>query len=45
VALALVEDGAARHGESLLFEHLGETRRGTLAPTCALDPGGDRLHA
>ena len=45
VALALIEDGRERLGESLEFEHLGRRLRGTLVAPCFLDPDGARLHA
>lgn len=44
IALALIEDGAARHGETLEFEHLGARSRGCLVPPCFHDPHGERLH-
>jgi sarcosine oxidase subunit alpha len=43
VALALIENGASRHGETLEFEHLGKLSRGTLVAPCFLDPAGERL--
>jgi sarcosine oxidase subunit alpha len=43
VALALIENGASRHGEILEFEHLGKLSRGTLVAPCFLDPAGERL--
>ncbi|MGB3830680.1 MAG: glycine cleavage T C-terminal barrel domain-containing protein, partial [Mesorhizobium sp.] len=45
VALALIERGAARHGETIELQHLGMLRRATIAPPCAFDPAGDRLNA
>ena len=44
VALALIDGGARRLGETLEFENFGRTLRGTLVPACALDPTGERLH-
>lgn len=44
VALAMIEDGASRHGESLEFEHFGTLHRGTLVAPCFYDPSGARLH-
>ncbi|MBB6410324.1 sarcosine oxidase subunit alpha family protein [Mesorhizobium sangaii] len=45
VALGLIERGAARHGETIDIQHLGKIRTATIAPPCAFDPAGDRLHA
>ncbi|KQU87468.1 (2Fe-2S)-binding protein [Mesorhizobium sp. Root102] len=45
VALGLIERGAARHGETIEIQHLGKIRTATIAPPCAFDPAGDRLHA
>ena len=45
VALALIERGAARHGETIELQHLGMLRRAPIAPPCAFDPAGDRLNA
>jgi len=45
IALALIEDGAARHGETLEFEHLGARSAGRLVPPCLHDPRGERLNA
>lgn len=44
VALAMIEDGASRHGEALEFEHFGALHHGTLVAPCFYDPGGARLH-
>ena len=44
VALAMVEGGQARMGEALDAFHLGRTRRVRIAPACAFDPSGERLH-
>jgi sarcosine oxidase subunit alpha len=44
IALGLIENGLSRLGESMDFEHLGETFRGTLAKSCFYDPEGARLH-
>jgi sarcosine oxidase subunit alpha len=43
VALAMIEDGASRHGETLEFEHFGALHRGTLVAPCFYDPKGARL--
>jgi sarcosine oxidase subunit alpha len=45
VALALIERGGARHGESIEIQHLGKVRTATIAAPCAFDPAGERLHA
>ncbi len=45
VALALVENGAARMGDTVSIWHLGETRRATICAPCVFDPEGERLHA
>jgi sarcosine oxidase subunit alpha len=44
VALALIERGLSRMGETLEFVHLGATRRATIAPVCAFDPEGARIN-
>ena len=44
VALAMIEDGASRHGETLEFEHFGTVHRGTLVAPCFYDPSGARLN-
>jgi sarcosine oxidase subunit alpha len=43
VALAMIEDGAKRHGEIMEFEHFGSSFRGKLVPPCHFDPAGERL--
>lgn len=45
IALALIERGAARHGEVIDIQHLGSIHRATIAGPCAFDPEGERLHA
>lgn len=45
IALALIEAGASRHGETVDMLHLGMVRRATIAVPCAFDPSGDRLNA
>ncbi|CDX32467.1 Sarcosine oxidase, alpha subunit family [Mesorhizobium sp. ORS 3359] len=45
VALALIERGAARHGETIDVQHLGVVRQATMVAPCAFDPEGRRLHA
>ena len=45
IALALIERGAQRHGETVELYHLGVLRQAILVPPCAFDPEGERLHA
>ncbi|TDK50561.1 FAD-dependent oxidoreductase [Antarcticimicrobium luteum] len=45
IALALLERGAARQGETVTVWHMGQVRTATVAPPCALDPEGGRLDA
>lgn len=45
IALALVADGAARHGETVTVWHLGKTREARICDACVFDPKGERLHA
>ncbi|MDG4874057.1 sarcosine oxidase subunit alpha family protein [Mesorhizobium sp. WSM4935] len=45
VALALIERGAARHGETIDVQHLGVVRQAKIVAPCAFDPEGRRLHA
>ena len=45
VALALIERGASRHGETIDIQHLGVVRRATITAPCAFDPSGERLNA
>lgn len=45
IALALIENGAARMGEEVELHHLGQTLSARIAPVCSLDPQGERLHA
>jgi sarcosine oxidase subunit alpha len=45
IALALIARGAARHGETIDIQHLGNIRRATITPPCAFDPKGERLNA
>jgi sarcosine oxidase subunit alpha len=45
VALAMIERGTVRHGETIDVQHLGKMRRATIAPPCAFDPDGARLNA
>ncbi|AZO13382.1 sarcosine oxidase subunit alpha family protein [Mesorhizobium sp. M2A.F.Ca.ET.043.05.1.1] len=45
VALALIEGGATRHGETIDVQHLGVVRQATIVAPCAFDPEGRRLHA
>ncbi|MEZ2329342.1 sarcosine oxidase subunit alpha family protein [Mesorhizobium sp. RCC_202] len=45
IALALIERGAARHGETIDVQHLGVVRQATIVAPCAFDPEGRRLSA
>ena len=45
IALALIERGATRHGETIDLQHLGMLRRATIVAPCAFDPEGGRLNA
>ncbi len=45
IALGLVERGAARIGETIMMQHLGRRFPARVAPPCAFDPKGERLHA
>jgi sarcosine oxidase subunit alpha len=45
IALALIERGAARHGETIDMQHLGQKRRATITAPCAFDPSGERFNA
>ena len=45
IALALIEQGASRHGETIDIQHLGMLRRATITAPCAFDPAGERLNA
>ncbi|PLP60158.1 sarcosine oxidase subunit alpha family protein [Mesorhizobium loti] len=45
IALALIERGASRHGETIDLQHLGILRRATITGPCAFDPTGERLNA
>ncbi|MEQ8293355.1 MAG: 2Fe-2S iron-sulfur cluster-binding protein [Roseovarius sp.] len=45
IALALLENGTDRMGDTITAWHLGKTRQATVSPPCALDPEGDRLDA
>lgn len=45
IALALLNNGASRHGERLSAYHLGDSFTVTVCPPCFLDPEGERLHA
>lgn len=45
VALAVIERGASRHGETIDIQHLGLVRRATITASCAFDPSGERLNA
>ncbi|MDM8164562.1 2Fe-2S iron-sulfur cluster-binding protein [Roseovarius sp.] len=45
IALALLENGTDRMGDTITAWHLGETRQATVTAPCALDPEGARLDA
>ena len=45
IALALIENGAARMGETVELHHMGRSLTARIAPACAFDPEGGRLHA
>ncbi|MGD0640521.1 MAG: sarcosine oxidase subunit alpha family protein [Roseiarcus sp.] len=45
IALGLIERGAARIGETITLQHLGRRFPARIAPACAFDPKGERLHA
>ncbi|MEO1284138.1 MAG: 2Fe-2S iron-sulfur cluster-binding protein [Pseudomonadota bacterium] len=45
IALALVEKGASRMGETVNVWHLGETRKAVISSPFFFDPDGERLHA
>ena len=44
IALGLIERGLERIGETIEFVHLDASLHATIAPPCALDPEGTRLH-
>ena len=43
VALALIERGLSRMGETVDLVHFGATRRATISPVCAFDAEGARI--
>jgi len=45
IAIGLIENGAARMGETVELYHLGQSLAARIAPACAFDPEGKRLHA
>jgi sarcosine oxidase subunit alpha len=45
IALALLEKGDSLMGETVELYHLGQSLAARVAPACAFDPEGDRLHA
>jgi sarcosine oxidase subunit alpha len=45
IALGLIENGAARLGEIVTFEHLGQNFSGRIVAPCFLDQQGVRLNA
>ena len=44
IALALIERGLSRIGETIELIHLGRTMRATITPACAFDPEGARIN-
>jgi sarcosine oxidase subunit alpha len=44
IALGLIENGRARIGQSVVFEHLGRRLSGRVVAPCFMDPEGRRLH-
>ena len=44
IALALLESGASRHGETIMLRHLGTEHRGIVTHPCAYDRQGARLN-
>lgn len=45
IALAWIESGANRHGETIVVWHMGEDRVATITDPCFYDKSGVRLHA
>ncbi|THF47984.1 2Fe-2S iron-sulfur cluster-binding protein [Allorhizobium terrae] len=45
IALGLIERGAARIGDEIDIQHLGERRKARITLPCAFDPKGERLYA
>ena len=45
IALALLEAGSSRLGETVTVWHLGQSTLATVTAPCAFDPEGERLHA
>ncbi|WP_245443786.1 glycine cleavage T C-terminal barrel domain-containing protein [Mesorhizobium sp. DCY119] len=44
IAMGLLENGLARMGEEIELHHLGQRLHARIAPLCAFDPEGARLH-
>ena len=44
IALGSIERGLARMGDIVELQHLRETRRARIVPSCAFDESGSRLH-
>mgnify|MGYP001243345780 FL=1 len=44
IALALVENGLSRMGETVELVHLGRPARAGIVPACVFDPQGERLN-
>jgi sarcosine oxidase subunit alpha len=45
IALAIIDDGANRLGETLEAWHMGDRQSVTVCAPCVYDPDGDKLHA
>jgi len=45
IALALLENGLARLGETVTVWHMGKRRSGIVTDACFFDESGDRLRA
>ncbi|RWC49824.1 MAG: FAD-binding protein [Mesorhizobium sp.] len=45
IAIGLIANGAARMGETVELHHMGSSLSARIAPVCAFDPAGERLHA
>ncbi len=44
IALAMIEGGRTRVGETVDLVHLGQVTTATITPPCFIDPTGERLH-
>jgi sarcosine oxidase subunit alpha len=45
IALGLIENGVARSGDLIAFDHLGQSFSGRIVAPCFLDQQGARLNA